>query len=217
MAQSTGLPLNLTKPGMNDLVSSTIPALAANMQAINNALLPLALRRVGATANRWYAAGQVNAVAMTTDTPTANVLRAIPLVVAGDITLDCIGINVTSAVAGNARMGIYADVGNLYPGSLILAAGEVNTGSTGVKSLTISQALTPGLYWVALVNNAAPTIRALSLTGCLALLGSDSTLATTGVGWSVAYTYAALPDTFPGGASIITAVPIPAIFVRAGA
>ena len=171
-------------------------------------------KRKGATENRWYAAGMVNATVLTTGAPTANFLRALPLIT-GRATLDRIAINVTTGTAGLIRLGIYNDDGNLYPSSLVLDAGEVSTGTAGVKTLTINQTLAPGLYWLALVNNAASTIRALALGGCMAILGLDATLSTApGVGWSAAFTYAALPASFPAGASVLTATPVPAVFVR---
>ena len=217
MAGNTGVPLNLIKPEMADLISATIPALASNAQAINDGLGKLLVRRTGTTADRWYPAGLVAAVAMTTGAPTANILRAMPLIV-GKVTLDRIAINVLTQVAGNARLGIYSDDGNCYPSSLILDAGAVDTGSTGVKAIEISRALPPGLYWLVLVGSAAPTIRVLDLTGCMPILGGGNTLTTTtGVGWTVAFNYAALPATFPGGAAAILAAPVPAIFVRLSA
>lgn len=217
MAGNTGVPLNLVKPEMADLISATIPALASNAQAINDGPGKLLVRRTGTTADRWYPAGLVAAVAMTTGAPTANILRAMPLIV-GKVTLDGIAINVTTLTAGNARLGIYNDDGNVYPGSRILDAGAVDTGSAGVKAIGINQALQPGLYWLVIVSNAASTIRALSLTACMPILGVDNTLSVTpGVGWSVAFNYAALPATFPSAAAAIVAIPIPAIFVRASA
>ena len=175
-------------------------------------------RRKGATEDRWYVAGMVNATVLTTGAPTANFLRALPLIT-GRATLDRIAINVTAAAAGSARLGIYNDGGNLYPSSLVLDAGEVSTGTTGVKALTIiNQTLAPGLYWLVLVSNAASTIRALALGGCMAILGLDATLGTApGVGWSATFTYAALPASFPAGASVLAATPVPAVFVRAAA
>ena len=190
----------------------TVDAVVTTQAIVNNAIL---FRRMGATEDRWYCAGIDNATVLTTGAPTANVLRAMPFPKYRQRTLDRIAINVTTLTAGNARLGIYADDGNCYPGSRILDAGAVDTGTTGVKALTISQVLTPGLYWLVLVSNAASTIRALSVGGAIPILGLANDLSTApGVGWSVAFTYAALPATFPADAAAITAVPIPAIFVR---
>lgn len=177
-------------------------------------------RRVGATPDRWYAAGGISAAALVTVTPTANVLRAFPFIVPYMTTLDRIAINVTAAVAGNARLGIYADDGNCLPAERLLDAGEVSTATTGVKPLTISQAITAGtLLWLAHVGSAMPSLRAIPAGASIPILGYDATLGTDcGIGWSVAYTYAALPASWPGGAAVITvAAAQPAIFVRASA
>lgn len=191
------------------------PSVAADIARLDNVNFLLPLR----TADRWYAGGQVNSFPMTTETPTANVLRAMPFILSRHATVDRMAINVTAAVAGNARMGIYSNaLATMYPAGLIVAAPEVATGTVAVVEATISQALAPGLYWLVLISNVAPTIRALAPEGCQPVLGLEPALGINpGVGWSVAFAYAVLPATFPGGAVAITAVPIPAIFIRASA
>lgn len=174
-----------------------------------------AFKRYGTTApERWYTAPNTG-TALTTGAPTANTLRAIPLIVPDTMTFDAIAINVTTLLSGNARLGIYADNGNLYPGSLVLDAGTVSTTTTGVKSITINQTLNPGLYWLVLVSSAAPTIRCFAVASMIPIMGFDNTLGTApGLFYTVAFTYAALPGTYPASATVGTAVPIPAIFVR---
>lgn len=162
----------------------------------------------------WYTAPNTG-TALTTGAPSANYLRAIPFITSRSITLDRIAINVTTAATGYTRLGIYADGGNVYPGNLVIDAGQVDTGATGVKSLTINVTLNPGLYWLVAVSNAAPTIRAFAVGSLIPVLGYGSALGTAAsFGYSVSYTYSTLPATFPSGASLITATPIPAIFVR---
>lgn len=175
-------------------------------------------RRTGSSADRRYLGGmpRVNA-ALSTGAPTANVLRAVPFITGPKVTLDRIGINVTSAVSGNQRLGIYTD-NNGYPGDLVADLGVVTTGTTGVKEITISPAQSLAantLYWLAIVGDAAPTVRTVPVSTLLPILGLDSGYGTAlGVGWSVSFTYAALPATFTAGGSAITADPVPAIGVR---
>ena len=210
-------------PNFNlNLISDGDPAWGdkarANYSILDTAVggVPPWRKRKGATENRWYAAGMVNATVLTTGAPSANFLRALPLIT-GRATLDRIAINVTAAAAGLIRLGIYADDGNLYPSSLILDAGEVSTGTTGVKTLTINQTLAPGLYWLAFNNNATPTLRYLTTTSILPAWGTDSTLPDiVGTSWSISYAYAPLPASFPSGAAVLTSNR-PAIFVRASA
>jgi hypothetical protein len=173
-------------------------------------------RRTGvASPEVWYTS-PITGSAITTGAPSANVLRAIPFIVSKETTLDRIAMNVSNSKAGSARLGIYEDNGNLYPSALLLDAGTVDTGSTGSKVLNINQTLTANkLYWLVVVGNNNPTVRCLNPAYMIAVLGVPNTLATNpGLGYSVAYGDAALPNNFPNGAAVINAAPIPAIFVR---
>ena len=181
-----------------------------------------AYRAKGSTLNQWFSSPNTG-TALTTGAPTVNNLRAIPFVVSKVITIDQMAINVTTVGAGgtgNARIGIYEDNGNSYPGALIVDAGTNITTSTGVKTFTTGLPVTldPGLYWLVYVHNnttTAPTIRSFAVASLIPVLGYASTLPTNQqFGWSVAFTFAALPATYPTGAVAITAIPIPAIFVR---
>ena len=134
-------------------------------------------------------------------------------------TIDRIAVNVTTlAASGVMRCGIYDSTSdtNLYPNALILDSGELSTASTGVKSATVSQALTAGkLYWfVTLTGTAAPTLRALAATDLHSIFNLDNTLGTApGRYLQVALAYGALPSTFTASASVTTGT-VPAVFVR---
>jgi len=147
-------------------------------------------------------------VAATTATLSANNLYASPIFIPVTTAFDQIAINVTTAVAGNARLGIYEDNGRVYPGRLVIDAGEVATGTTGVKTISIAPTLKGGkLYWVAIAINNGSAIRSLAVGSLLAsYLGLDSTLGTAfAVGYTISQTYGALPNPFPTGATIATA------------
>lgn len=80
-----------------------------------------------------------------------------PIYVSRTTTYDRLAIYVQSAAAGLARLGIYnADV-NLQPSTLVLDAGTVDVSTTGAKEKTISQELTEGYYFLAVVSDVAPT------------------------------------------------------------
>ena len=129
-----------------------------------------------------------------------------PFMLAVGRTADRIGIEVT--VAGTAsvsvhRLGIWADSGGA-PGTLLVDAGTVATDSTGLKEVTISQALAANtLYWLGVAQQGAPattaTIRVCVTygphmtdanpsavpsghlsTGVTGALGSTPTITTTG-------------------------------------
>lgn len=154
----------------------------------------------------WYALGASTTTSSATAALVANLLYAVPFVApARGATIDRIAFNVTTLLAGNGRAGIYDATSNtnIYPNNLILDGGGISTGTTGVKSATVSQALTPGkLYWAAYVGDAAATLRTYVANQCPDFLGLDSTLgASPNRGLTVTQTYGALPSTFPAGAS----------------
>lgn len=207
---------NLYKPAVGeDGWGTLVNANFDTLDRVGESLFPF--RRKGSSENRWYCAGVNTADALTTGVPSANILRALPFLVPQPITIDQLAINVTASSASTAaRLGVYADGGNLYPSTLIVDAGVVDTSSTGVKSLSINNSIEAGsLVWFVIVGNGGPTLRALPIAACMNVLGFDSTLGTaSGVGWSVSFTYGVLPSTFPGAATAITTTPIPAIFAR---
>jgi hypothetical protein len=98
---------------------------------------------------------------------TNNSMRVYPWIVPNAVTLSAIGVEVTTA--GNAgaviRLGIYAhDPAIGMPNALVADFGTVAADAVASPEITISQALTPGVYWIAHVpQNAAttaPTVRA---------------------------------------------------------
>lgn len=110
-------------------------------------------------------------------------LRLAPFDVPRSLTLSGLAVEVSTAgeASSTFRFGIYADDGTGYPGLLVLDAGTVAADTTGVKTLTISQALTPGRYWVGGVTQGAATTPATLRTPANAMvsIGSSTTPATT--------------------------------------
>jgi len=172
------------------------------------------IRKEGTTNYEAWYTSPITGTALTTGALTANRLYAIPFVVSKRTVLDRIAINVTTAGTGNARLGIYEDLGT-YPSKLLLDAGAISIATTGVKSVTISHVLTNGLKWLVIVSNGTPTIRSFAVASLSPVLGYGNTLGTApNLGLYTAFTYAALPASFPASPTMITAVPIPAVFVR---
>ena len=132
----------------------------------------------------------------------ANQLYATALLIPRDMTLDRICFEVTTAGAGGtkARLGIYNDGTDLYPGALLVDAGEVAVDTTGLKTIIISQALTKGIYWLAVVTDGTP--KTYYETEVPNILGDSTSLYRTRAGWRVAHTYAALPDPFTAGGAV---------------
>jgi hypothetical protein len=94
--------------------------------------------------------------------PSEGAISFSPLMAPASTSIDRIGIEVTSAGTASVsvcRLGIWANSGGA-PGTLLLDAGTVATDSTGLKEITISQALTLGtLYWLGVVPQDAAATR----------------------------------------------------------
>jgi hypothetical protein len=144
---------------------------------------------------------------VSTGAPTFGTMRGTPLHLAGACTADRIGLEVTTGAASSTvRLGIYAeDATTGLPGSLLLDAGTIDSTTTGFKELTISQALSPGRYWLAAVALVAtPTVRVNSGGNALFPGVSQADLATAPVAASVSSISGALPSTFGATSSSAT-------------
>lgn len=122
-----------------------------------------------------------------------NTLYIMPLIIGTEGTALRIGIEVTIGSAGAARLGIYNNHATLAkPSTLRLDAGTVNTGSAAFVEIVISHTLPTGLYWLALVSNATPTIRALAAASIAwpMMVGLANTRATQA---TRAFSYGTLP------------------------
>lgn len=173
--------------------------------------------RTGSTDNRRYPAGAIGATAITTGAAVVNVLRVLPFIPPTAMTADQISCYVSTLLAGKVRLGIYANGTNLYPSARLADSGELDTGTTGIKDAAINVAMTAGtLYWIGYCANAAATYRALAVGSLAPILGLlNATTPTWGIGWTVAYTYAALPANYPGSATILAGASVPIVAVRA--
>lgn len=106
----------------------------------------------------YYYSSQVSS--MTTHNPDNNNMYASAVVIPNSVIVSSMNIEVTvAASSGVVRMGIYADNGGV-PGTLILDAGTVANTTTGAKAKVVSQPLSPGVYWVALVTQGTPGTKA---------------------------------------------------------
>ncbi len=111
-------------------------------------------------------------------------------------TLDRLAIEIISGT-GSVRLGLYDSTGptDLTPGTLLVESAAIAQSGAGMVTHTLSQQLTPGrVYWVAVVTNAAYTIRTVTLARAGTLLGWPATGGTDPYwGVKVAHTFGALP------------------------
>lgn len=195
----------------------------AGGSGITAAEAPGSLLRRGTTANRWNIGHQMNGAPLTTLAVTLGRLYAFPLYIHKALRLQDLGFNVSTAVAAsNGRIGIYADDGNGYPGSLLTGSdvAALATATTGFKSnampaTTAMDLLAGRVYWVAANFSHAVTLRAVALASCWPILGFDNAAATVapGLGWIATLAFGALPASYPAGAAIHVTI-APAFYAR---
>lgn len=95
-----------------------------------------------------------------TPTITSGRLAYTPIYCARPMSVDRIGVEVVVGAVGSIRLGIYNAVHNqsqhrISLGTLLVDAGTVDVGTSGSKTLTISQTL-HGFYYLASVGDSAP-------------------------------------------------------------
>ena len=140
-----------------------------------------------------------------TNTLPNGFLYVVPWELGAATTLTRLGIDVSTVgeAGSKVRLGIYADTGNWYPGSLVLDAGQLLGDSATMQELTISQALTAGTYWLGAVGQSAtttpPTIRVAASYTPRWPIGVGTSLPGANATWA-SYVHtgvtAALPATF---------------------
>jgi len=170
----------------------------------------------GSTA-RWYGSN-VNQVGTSILPSAVSTLRATPWIISQPMRIDKMSAEISTAgnpTSNLCRIGIYRDNGNVYPDQLVAGTGSTEFADTalGVKSIAVSPiTLQPGLYWHAWTCGTAgttqPTFRAVGVSAVPPVLGIANTMGTVGAGtfYTVAFTYAVMPDTFPAGATITSGV-----------
>jgi len=166
-------------------------------------------------ANGNYHTNALGAGSLTSAPIQANRLFAMPFPVPVTQKFDRIAVNITMGATGVCRLGIYADNGRTYPGTLILNAGEINTGTNGGQQFTVSQTLHAGIYWLACLFNATPSISNVPAGAVVHLGRSLSQIAGEAQsGWTIlSFPYGNLPSPFPTMASGMMGS-TPAIFLR---
>jgi len=145
----------------------------------------------------------------------ANRLYGIPFIAARAMSVDRIAVYINVLAAGkSARLGLYRNGTNNNPGALVVDGGEVSVDATGLKTVVIDEALTKGLYWMAIVSDGTPTPHGYAQYG--STIPSISTMSDGRgyeIGWYVAHTYGALPDPF-GAATKHAYITIPGVSLR---
>lgn len=142
-------------------------------------------------------------------TCTLDTMFLFSFVVVENHTFDRIGVHViTAGTSSNVvRLGIYSSTDGA-PGALVVDAGTVSSTSTGGKTITISQALTPQRYWLAVVSQVGT---ACQLNGIGFYTDSGSATGYTSVGSLTPHSEVGVPRTGWSQTSVSGALPNPAV------
>ena len=180
----------------------------------------LRIRKTGRYFGSFLTGGAVTTQALA----SANSLRTFPFFVPKTMKFDRIAIRVSTAATGTTpriRLGIYEDKGDgsVYPGTLVLDAGEVAVNTTGLKELVIDLTLRGGkLYWLTLIGQDTASLVAAAIPAADALatfLGLDNTLTGTPyLGYAIVQTYGPLLANFPTDTPTDWSLPVPLIALR---
>mgnify|MGYP000403913187 CR=1 FL=1 len=103
----------------------------------------------------------LNDYLISTFNAVADTIYFVPFLATAGTTYNRIGIDVTSANGGaTARLGIYkADSSSGGPGTLVVDAGTVSVGTTGIKEITISETLDDVKYFLCVISDGGPILR----------------------------------------------------------
>jgi hypothetical protein len=181
-------------------------------------------RKAGTShAERWYTGSATSGGSITSITNVpANTLMATPVIITRPTTIDRLGVRVFSTNSdGTAvvRVGLYNSSNDVYPNALIVDSGDLPATSVATVTSVINQTLQPGLYWLVLANSSntgtSPGLPSMSASVFPPVLGVNTAFSTNaGCLWH-AFTWGALPTTFPSTAySYIGAGNMPLAFYR---
>ena len=108
----------------------------------------------------------------------SNTLFAFPIDVKRDVTISSLVIGNVGASAGNSVWGVYDSL-NGEPNNLIFQTTAFNNAVTGAVSYTISptQSLTTGIYWVVYHSSSTPTLRVMQVANSVPnIIGENGSL-----------------------------------------
>lgn len=118
-----------------------------------------------------YFSASIGAVNTSTIAQAANRLEFYPFIPARDLSIDELGVDVSTAVASSlARVGIYSDNAG-QPNALLRGTADLNCATTGAKAEVVTAlALTKGtVYWLAVLASSTQTLRGLPTAAMLPL------------------------------------------------
>lgn len=146
-------PTDLVRDGAQDFedladaVETTINGLPSGVTSL---LTPT--KGVNAITAKYLVPGY-NYATTTNGSLAANRAEAHPVYVSQATTFSEISVEVTSSGAGNARLALYAANANGIPTTLIVDYGQINVGTTGLKTIAGTFVVPAGVSFVAIVTD----------------------------------------------------------------
>lgn len=152
----------------------------------------------------------------------ADTLYVTPWLVPHSVGLSRIGAEIVTAGGASTlhRLGIYlSDPTTGLPAALLLDASTFNGNGPGMRELTISQVVPPGIVWIGGVNQGpggAPIMRTGNDAPPIAVPAGTAVPSTgnTVVGLSVTGVTGALPATFGTPTGFAAVATVPRVFVK---
>jgi len=181
-----------------------------------------------ATGNKsgtWFTPSMVAATGAQLNTLTLNEAEAIPIILRAG-TLDRIGTNQSSGATPGEffRLGIYSDDGNGYPGALLVDGGQVDRSTSGFKTVTISLAVTAGIYWIVQAQQGGSSLGNCVISGSNSegnrpiavntMADATNLFAFAPAGYKTTGISGAFPATWPATPIGMTGFKIPIVGVR---
>ena len=204
----------------------TAPLTATDVQAaIDQAVAQILSRTPGTLPIGYYYNG------LRTTTTTLGVSRvedrlfAWPFVIGGNVSINRLQHRIgTIGSAGSVfRMGLYADNGNTYPGSLLIDSGQLLGTINTVQTVNFTQVLCQGDFiWLAFIFGGGavtqPSLTCYQSNGIANVLGTREDLSSNNLtAYEAVLAYGALPATYPLAANILANIPIPCVGARRSA
>lgn len=204
---------------LTDSVSSTSTTTAATPNSVKTTFDLATNKQFQSqkTSGLYYTSGQNNRLNDTT--VVHQTTYYLPLVINNAITADRITIRGgTGLSAGVVRLGIYND-SNGVPSTVLLDAGTVTGVTAGaITQITISQALSVGIYWLAFCQQGtAPGTPVYSGTGASITATFNSVLnawTAANTGGVIGYAQTSVTGAFATASGITTSTISPSIWIR---
>jgi hypothetical protein len=162
----------------------------------------------GGTTSGWYYASPTTSVS--TATRSNGTIYISPIYINRACTISNIGLEVTSAGSSGSviRLGIYNSDSTGQPTTLLVDAGTIDGTNATVQFISVNRAVSPGVYWLAAVEEGSPSTLATVRTnsGITPFMGWNVAsvvsvgTAMSGIDW-VSGTTGALPSSFMVGAT----------------